>query len=45
MEEEAFMEEAEAQIMTMQGREEAEDRATSEAVTAPVASPPQDPQP
>ena len=44
-EEEVFMEVAEAQVLVGRWREQAEDRATSEAVTAPAASPPQDPQP
>ena len=43
--EEASTGEEEAQIHFMPRWAEAEDRATSEAVTAPAASPPQDPQP
>ena len=44
-EEGGFMEVAEALELVGRWREQAEDRATSEAVTAPAASPPQDPQP
>ena len=42
---EVFTEEEVDQIRLVQPWEEAEDLVTSEAVTAPVASPPQDPQP
>ena len=45
VEEVASSGEEEAQIRVGASTAEAEDRATSEAVTAPAASPPQDPQP